>query len=123
MNLLFIDDDALVVSSARRALALLRPNWTLAEATSLPVALSLVSTLPAFDVIVCDLNLGPDSGLEVLRVATLVHPQTLRVLLSGDRAPLDLEAALVHATVRKPVSLSQLLTVIESLRPVAPNAA
>ncbi len=123
MHLLLVDDDALVLSSARRALALLRPSWTLTEATSLSVALSLVPTLPAFDVIVCDLNLGADSGLEVLRAARLAHPLTLRLLLSGDRAPADVDADLVHATVRKPVSLSELLAVIESQRPVAPQSA
>lgn len=123
MHLLFVDDDVMVLSSARRALALLRPTWTLTEASSLPVALSLVPTLPAFDVIVCDLNLGSDSGLDVLRAAMLAHPETLRVLLSGDRAPHGIDADLIHATVRKPVSLSELLTVIESQRPVAPHAA
>ncbi|MBX9854241.1 MAG: response regulator [Gemmatimonadaceae bacterium] len=123
MHLLLVDDDALVLSSARRALSLLRPGWTLTEATSLPVALSLVPTLPAFDVIVCDLNLGADSGLDVLRAAMLAHPETLRVLLSGDRPPLGTDADLIHATVRKPVSLSELLKVIESERPTAPTAA
>jgi len=116
MHMLLVDDDAMVVSAARRALALLRPSWSLAEATTASTALALLPTERAFDVIVCDLNLGADSGLDVLQAARVANPDTLRVLLSGDRVPPTADNGLVQGTVRKPVSLSELLTVIESLR-------
>jgi DNA-binding NtrC family response regulator len=73
----------------------LRREWRIAFVTSGREALDLLSQSEV-DVLVTDLRMPEMSGLELLAKVASLHPQTVRIVLSGTA---DLEIAVRSATL------------------------
>jgi CheY-like chemotaxis protein len=80
VRVLIVDDDPDLCESIRWILEG-RAETTLAETAT--TALTLLKGPDQFDVILCDLRLGADDGLEVLREAATLQRQARRLLLTG----------------------------------------
>ncbi len=79
-SLLLVDDDPNVLSSLKR---LLRPDgYEISCAASGPEGLKLLEQHPV-DIIVADQRMPGMSGVEFLREAKRLYPQTVRIVLSG----------------------------------------
>ena len=79
-TLLLVDDEPNVVASLRR---LLRPDgYHILSASSGSQALQLLRSDPV-DIIVADQRMPDMTGVEFLRQAKVLYPQTIRIVLSG----------------------------------------
>jgi len=112
--LLLIDDEPNVLSALRRALK--RENYRILTATHAEEALEQLA-LHRVGVIVCDQRMPGISGTELLSRIRQLHPQTVRLALSGYT---DLNAVLaavnegaIYKFLTKPWDDDQLRTTIE----------
>lgn len=79
-TLLFIDDEANILSSLKR---LFRPHgYRILTAEGGPAGLALLEQEPV-DVVVCDMRMPDMSGTEVLEQVRLKWPEMARILLTG----------------------------------------
>ena len=78
-RLLLVDDEALVLSSLNR---LFRSDYDVTTAGSGDEALSLLKK-QSFDVIISDQRMPGMKGVELLRQAKEIAPQSMRILLTG----------------------------------------
>lgn len=79
-RVLLVDDDPHLTRSIR--LAMRREPWTMDVTDSAPEALDLLDK-HSYDVIVSDDHMPRMRGSELLRIARTRHPETMRVLLTG----------------------------------------
>jgi len=81
-SILFVDDEANILSSYRRTL---HNKFTVVTQTSANEALSLLASSPKdrFAVIVSDFKMPEMNGLEFLKKAHDIVPNTVRVMLTG----------------------------------------
>jgi putative nucleotidyltransferase with HDIG domain len=82
IRILFVDDEADVLQGMRRTLREMRHEWTMEFATSGAAALEELAKTPA-DVIVSDMRMPGMDGWELLGEVKKLHPQTVRLVLSG----------------------------------------
>jgi response regulator RpfG family c-di-GMP phosphodiesterase len=75
-----VDDEENILSSLRRLLR--RDGYTILTATSGLAALELLATHPV-DVIISDQRMPGMTGVEFLRKAKDMHPDSVRLMLSG----------------------------------------
>lgn len=78
--LLLVDDDVNVLASLRRLLR--RTEFEVLSTSDVDEAFSLLATCPV-GVIVCDQRMPAMTGTEFLRRVRDLHPQTVRIVLSG----------------------------------------
>lgn len=83
---LFVDDEPHVLQGLRRMLHGERRNWSMAFAASGREALARLDR-GAFDAVVTDLRMPDMDGAELLAIAMERHPNTVRIVLSGDMDP------------------------------------
>ena len=81
-RILFVDDENLVLQGLQRMLRPLRDQWEMEFVTSGPAALARLNQA-AFDVLVSDMRMPGMNGAELLDQARRLHPQVVRVILSG----------------------------------------
>ena len=79
-RLLLVDDEENILSSLRRLLR--RDGYTILTATGGLAALELLATHPV-DVIISDQRMPGMTGVEFLRKAKDMHPDSVRLMLSG----------------------------------------
>jgi len=79
-TLLLVDDEENILSSLRRLLR--REGYTILTATGGQAALELLATHPV-DVIISDQRMPGMTGVEFLRKAKDMHPDSVRLMLSG----------------------------------------
>jgi len=79
-TLLLVDDEENILSSLRRLLR--RDGYTILTATGGQMALELLATHPV-DVIISDQRMPGMTGVEFLRKAKDMHPDSVRLMLSG----------------------------------------
>ncbi len=79
-TLLLVDDEENILSSLRRLLR--RDGYTILTATGGLAALELLATHPV-DVIISDQRMPGMTGVEFLRKAKDMHPDSVRLMLSG----------------------------------------
>lgn len=87
--IIFVDDEAHVLSGLRRMLRHKARDWTMLFASSGPEALNLAGA-GSIDVVVSDMRMPEMDGAMLLREIEARHPQTIRFVLSGQS---DAEAA------------------------------
>jgi DNA-binding NtrC family response regulator len=78
--ILLVDDEAHVVSALRRAL--MEEDYDIVSAHGGKEALEILSSQP-IKVIVCDERMPGMHGAELLSMVSRRHPQTVRILLTG----------------------------------------
>jgi len=95
-QILFVDDEPNVLDGLRVLLRKYRHEWSMEFALGGPQALALLADR-AFDVVVTDLRMPGVDGLTLLKHLREHHPQTIRIVLSGDPERTTALAAVPHA--------------------------
>jgi HD-like signal output (HDOD) protein len=111
-RILFVDDDANLLMGLKRSLHSMHEVWEMHFAESGRDALNLLDR--SFDVIVSDMRMPGMTGLELLNIVQERHPQTVRILLSGesDRQSILDSAIRSHQYLSKPFEARQLKTLL-----------
>ena len=81
-NILFVDDEPLVLQGLQRMLRFMRAEWQMEFVDTGPKALERMERQP-FDVIVSDMRMPGMSGDQLLNQVMLRFPRTARLVLSG----------------------------------------
>ena len=81
-HILFVDDEILVLQGLQRLLRSMRHEWEMDFVTSGAAALERMATKPV-DVVVADMRMPGMNGAELLCEIMKRHPQTVRLILSG----------------------------------------
>jgi HD-like signal output (HDOD) protein/CheY-like chemotaxis protein len=111
----FVDDDANCLRGIRNVLRPRRHEWDMAFSESGPAALEAMAQTPA-DVVISDLRMPGMDGVAFLQKVRAAHPDTVRMVLSGNA---DLHASLQAVSVAqqvlaKPCAPEDLARAIES---------
>jgi len=114
MNVLFVDDNVLVLSGLRRALYPHRAAFTSHFASTVADALETLAE-GDFNVIVSDMRMPDMDGAELLRQVAELYPATLRIILSGQTGEdAALRAvAVAHQFLSKPCPIETLVEAIQ----------
>ncbi|MEW4452315.1 response regulator [Bremerella sp. JC817] len=126
-KILFVDDQANVLSGLRRMLHGHRDEWEMEFASGGMEAIKLLEEKP-FDVVVTDMRMPGIDGAELLRRARERWPSIVRIVLSGQSEPERILRAMgpTHVYLTKPCDAQRLTTVVSQssiLRDRLPNAA
>jgi len=102
-RILFVDDEPRVLDGLRRMLYSMRHEWKMSFVESGQDALLVMAT-EVFDVIVTDMRMPGMSGVELLNEVRKLHPQTVRIVLSGQtkRETIIRSIAPIHQFLSKP---------------------
>ncbi|SEL09801.1 HD-like signal output (HDOD) domain, no enzymatic activity [Kosakonia sacchari] len=113
MQVMFVDDEARILSGIERALMMQDSEWECRFATSGHEALSLLEETPA-DVVVSDMRMPLMDGAEFLAQVRDRWPGTIRIILSGYSEPEATVRMLgvAHRFVAKPCDSTQLLAMV-----------
>ena len=95
-RILFVDDDALVLTGLQRMLRSLRQEWEMEFVESGTQALARMAEM-TFDVVVTDMRMPGMDGAELLAEVMRLYPKTVRIILSG-HADKDLILKCVNST-------------------------
>lgn len=114
MNILFVDDEPNVLNALQNALHRQRRRWNMSFVTSGADALAQMEKTP-FDVIVSDMKMPNMKGSELLQEVRTRHPETMRILLSGqaDREEILRSAHVTQQFLSKPCETTELQNVLE----------
>lgn len=91
IRVLLVDDDEFLKPALRKCLE--RNGCDVALADSAGEALSALASR-SFDVVVTDLCIGEDSGLDLIKKVRQLAPSARIILMSGSLSPADREEAL-----------------------------
>ncbi|MFP5230041.1 MAG: HDOD domain-containing protein [Acidobacteriota bacterium] len=108
-RLLFVDDDPNLLMGLQRGLRSMRDQWDMEFVDNGEAALAAQDAKP-FDVIVSDMRMPGMSGFDLLNTVQDRHPQTIRILLTGqaDRHSVLRSVSTAHQYVSKPCDAHQL---------------
>lgn len=81
-QVLFVDDELLVLQGLQRMLRGMRNEWDMCFVDGGPEALALMAER-SFDVVVSDMRMPGMTGAEFLNAVAARHPATIRFILSG----------------------------------------
>jgi DNA-binding NtrC family response regulator len=113
-RLLLVDDEPDILDFLERAL---RRRYQVTRFSDPAAALAAV-TVSAFDVLITDQKMPGVSGLELLEVVARLHPDTVRVLISGFTDVPEIAQAVarsrIHNFVLKPIDSEQLVEAIDT---------
>jgi HD-like signal output (HDOD) protein len=113
-RVLFVDDEPRVLEGLRHMLRTQRQEWEMAFAPSGEAALALMEASP-YDVIVSDMRMPAMDGAKLLDRVRELHPQVVRIVLSGHT---ELSSALravpvAHQFLAKPCDTGTLRVAVE----------
>jgi ActR/RegA family two-component response regulator len=111
-HILYVEDDKLVRDTLARALR--RAGYYVFDCDTVELATAAARTI-RFDAVICDWNVGDDTGDKVYATVERIQPDLLRrfVFLSGAHPQVD-----VHAMwIEKPATPSWILRVVDGLVP------
>ncbi len=113
VSILFVDDEANVLSGLRRSLHSYRDRWNMTFALGGQEAIEKMRHFP-FDVVISDMKMPGCDGVEVLQAAKKLAPEALRSVLSGqsDRSQTHRVLAAAHQFVSKPCDVASLETIV-----------
>lgn len=114
LNILFVDDEARILSAFRRQLRQMRRQWTVQTAQGGEEALALMRDTP-IDVVISDMRMPGMDGAELLEIVSEIYPRTVRIVLSGhsDREMAARAVKAAHQFLSKPCSFAHLKESIE----------
>lgn len=114
MNILFVDDDRLIINAIQRNLR--DTSWTIESALSGPEALIKIEE-GHYDVIVTDMAMPAMKGDRLLKEVREMDPTITRIILSGhadQSLQLD-DAELAHRWLDKPCDAAYLAEVLQEI--------
>ncbi len=113
-KVLFVDDEANVLSGLRRMLRSQRDVWTMEFANGGAAALELLQQ-ETFDVIVSDMRMPAIDGAELLMRVANQYPHMVRLVLSGQSEHEKIFRAIgpAHQFLSKPCDPEMLISTIE----------
>jgi DNA-binding NtrC family response regulator len=112
-HVLVVDDDASIRLLCRINLEL--EGWAVREAATLEQARQQLAD-GAVGVVLLDVHVGADSGVEFLEELRRDHPDSSVALLTGSvDTPTTLEGVSVDAVIAKPFTLEELARTVRSL--------
>jgi CheY-like chemotaxis protein len=113
-DVLFVDDEQRILDGLRRQLHGRRQAWTMRFAASGADALQMLTERPA-DVVVTDMRMPGMDGGALLQEVMRLHPQTTRIMLSGQTEQTDLiqDISCIHQYLQKPCQPAALTAAIE----------
>ena len=94
MKFLVVDDHTLIREAMRGVLLGLRSGATVLEAGDAETALSILQAHPDVDLVLLDLHLPDQDGLQVLVAVAHRHPAVAVVMMSGDKDQATMRKAL-----------------------------
>jgi DNA-binding response OmpR family regulator len=119
-TVLVVDDDAAIRFLCRVNLEL--DGWAVHEAEAIERARETLATTPV-DIVLLDVHVGLDSGLEFIAEIRERHPRLPVVLLTGSVGSPSLDGVDADAVISKPFTLDQLTgTLGELVLRAAPEA-
>ncbi|MEN3363268.1 MAG: hypothetical protein V7606_542 [Burkholderiales bacterium] len=122
-RLLFVDDEPSILNSLR---VVFRTNYDVTITTDGFEAIEFLKT-GSFDVIVSDQRMPKITGIEVLRRAHELAPNTVRILLTGYSDPEAIVGAIndveVHRFLQKPWDNTQIKKVVDEAIELATSLA
>lgn len=103
LKILFVDDERNVLDGLRRVMHGMRSEWHMAFASSGAEALAMMTSSPP-DVIVTDMRMPGMGGRELLLEVKRLHPQVVRLILSGyaETTSVMQVAGVAHQYLSKP---------------------
>lgn len=112
-RILFVDDDQNILTGLRRMLRTMKDEWEMAFAQGGEQALKIMNLMKV-DVIVSDMRMPEMNGAELLTKVMELHPETVRIVLSGHS---DIELVLksvlpAHQYLSKPCEPEKLKDVV-----------
>jgi HD-like signal output (HDOD) protein len=112
-SLLFVDDDPRVLQVLQRQMQAMRDEWDMNFVEGGQQALDFMATHPV-DVIVTDMSMPEMDGPQLLTEVNLRHPNTVRIVLSGqaDRETVLSLAGPAHQYLPKPCNTKELCNAI-----------
>ena len=110
-RLLFVDDEAMVLSGLRRALHGMRQEWNMEFVESGAAALQALDQ-ERYDAIISDMRMPVMDGAQLLEQVKQRHPDVVRVVLSGQssREAIFRSIAPAHQFLSKPCDPQELVT-------------
>lgn len=110
-RLLFVDDEALVLSGLRRALHGMRQEWDMQFVDSAAAALQALDH-EAFDAIITDMRMPRMDGAQLLEQVKERYPDVVRIILSGQssREAVFRSISPAHQFLSKPCDPQELVT-------------
>jgi HD-like signal output (HDOD) protein/CheY-like chemotaxis protein len=113
-RILFVDDEPKVLSGLRRTLHSRQGQWDMDFAAGGPAALQIMASQPV-DVIVSDFRMPGLDGGQLLAEVRRRHPDTARLILSGQTAEHDMirVVALAHQFLSKPCGPEDLMAAVD----------
>lgn len=114
LNILFVDDEPLILEGLRNRLRKYRKRWNTHFVTSGQEALELLNESP-MDVVVSDMRMPQMDGAALLSEVQRLHGDAIRIVLSGHA---ELEEAMrvmpvAHQFLTKPCDANQLEDIID----------
>lgn len=108
-QLLFVDDDPMVLAGLRRALHDMRDEWQVAFATGGQAALDAMKQEP-FDAVITDMRMPGMDGAELLERVKDRYPEVIRIVLSGQSEKEAMLRSIVpaHQYLAKPCDIRDL---------------
>lgn len=108
-RILFVDDEAMVLSGLQRSLRSMRNEWEMAFVTSGSEALQLMEREP-FDIVVTDMRMPVMNGAQLLEQVKKRFPQCFRIILSGQADQDTIMRAVdpTHQYLSKPCDTNEL---------------
>lgn len=112
-QLLFVDDDPVLLDSLRRTLRIMRAQWDITFANSPEEALGQLAR-SRFDVVVSDMRMPGMSGSQLLAAVRDRSPKAVRIILSGqaDRDLIQTAIGVTHQYLAKPCDTNALREVV-----------
>ena len=113
-QILFVDDDHLLLDGLRDALWSYRNRWTMTFVPSGEKALAALDAQP-YDIVVSDLRMPGVDGASLLELVRERCPAAVRIVLSGhaEMKMVARAAAAAHRLIAKPCDTQDLVRVIE----------
>lgn len=114
LRVLFVDDERSVLAALEWMLRPHRDRWTMTFAQSAVEALAQLGT-QCVDAVVTDLRMPGMDGAALLSIVRVRHPETIRIVLSGEASTeiADRVGGLAHRRLRKPCGADEIIDALD----------
>ena len=119
-RVLFVDDDANLLSGIERSLRSYRKSWQIEVAPDGVAALKILAS-ESFEVLISDMKMPGMTGNQLLEQAAKISPNTIRIILSGqcDEAATIASIPLAHQFITKPTTAKTIVEKIDRALTIA----